>query len=239
MYPFGCQRGNYTVMEKFAARMYGTVIGWIEVDDLANWPRTDWVPIGTVEFCRAVMAHQGINPPAPLSYPPLLQPFLKRRIWTSTAGQVRRSQDPVFVKPQQTKQFTGFVWPGDEMAQNEFASIPDDTKVWCSEVIRLQNEWRIYVCNHQILGMARYDDNDTEDLPPDNSIVQKMVDSFAAAAPAGYSLDVGINDANDTVLVEVNDGWALGLYKGFHPAQYLTLIEARWKELLDSAPVTD
>lgn len=37
-----------------------------------------------------------------------------------------------------------------------------------------------------------------------------------------------------TKLVEVNDGWALGLYKGSCSASdYLKLLEARWEELID------
>lgn len=43
-------------------------------------------------------------------------------------------------------------------------------------------------------------------------------------------MDWGVTDDNRTLLIEVNDGYALGNY-GLHPSLYAALLEARWHEI--------
>jgi hypothetical protein len=57
-----------------------------------------------------------------------------------------------------------------------------------------------------------------------------------ADQPIGYSIDVGINsDSGETVLIEVNDGWALGLYPwgNMSNESYVDLITKRWKQIIE------
>lgn len=49
-------------------------------------------------------------------------------------------------------------------------------------------------------------------------------------APAGYALDVEVCEDGRTLLVEVNDGYAVGSY-GLVPTIYAALIDARWAQL--------
>ena len=60
--------------------------------------------------------------------------------------------------------------------------------------------------------------------------VEAMITTFKNA-PAGYSLDIGVTDNGETVLVEINDGFALGNY-GIDPVEYAKLLSARWCELV-------
>jgi hypothetical protein len=46
----------------------------------------------------------------------------------------------------------------------------------------------------------------------DRPIVERMV-SLVANAPIFYSLDFGIDDKGRTLLIEINDGYALGNYR--------------------------
>src|SRR3546814_7795613 len=72
------------------------------------------------------------------------------------------------------------------------------------------------------LGWARYDPDGADDAPlPDAHDVQQMIrDHHKGEALqerthlCAYSLDVGVLDSGQTALVEVNDAWALGLYRG-------------------------
>jgi hypothetical protein len=51
--------------------------------------------------------------------------------------------------------------------------------------------------------------------------------------PVSYSLDVGVMEDGRTALVECNDGWALGYYKGdLRPLDYFKMLDARWQELI-------
>ena len=59
--------------------------------------------------------------------------------------------------------------------------------------------------------------------------IKKAVQEYKTA-PAGYSLDFGLTDTGKTLLIEVNDGYALGSYGLFY-IDYAKLLAARWAEL--------
>lgn len=227
---------GYSTMETIAARMYAAQpVPAARMEDIGVLPQSGWVPVGTVEFCRAAMAHQRIDEPSVSTYPDSLTPFLGRTVWASTAIQVRISDRPVFVKPMQAKRFTGFVWPHGGPDQQEFQELPDHSPVWCSQVVSFASEWRFYVCRGKVVGAGRYDDGADDAPVPDQKTVLEVVDQYQRnGAPAGYGLGVGVDQDRRTVLVEVNDGWALGLYKGVPERAYLKLLAARWEELLET-----
>ena len=237
MLSFVSQTG-YSMMETFAARMYAaSPVRSVRIEDLDMLPKSGWIPVGTVEFCRAAMARQGIDEPSVSTYPDALTAFLGRTVWASTAIQVRICDRPVFVKPMQAKRFTGFIWPHGGMNQQEFQAIPDHFPVWCSQVVSFSAEWRFYVCRGEIVGAGRYDDGPENASVPDQGVVREIVAIYQnAGAPAGYGLDVGVDQDGRILLVEVNDGWALGLYKGMPERSYLGLLAARWEELLETRP---
>ena len=64
---------------------------------------------------------------------------------------------------------------------------------------------------------------------PDPEVIRKAVQDYKTA-PAGYSLDFGLTDTGKTLLIEVNDGYALGSYGLFY-IDYAKLLAARWAEL--------
>jgi hypothetical protein len=217
------------------------------------------LPVGSVEFVRTAMDLLGIPEPASLSYPAPLRPFLGRWAQQMPVGQVRGTW---FVKPTQTKLFTGFVWHSsraaapteDKLLYDEhdleqlqvLRSLPSETLIWVVEPVCFQCEWRYYVLDAgdgpKVIGSARYDADGLDSAPePGQELLQaaiKAMSSLRAAGggPVAYSLDLGVLAGGATVLVEVNDGWALGLYgSGLAPRDYLALLTARWRELLASA----
>ena len=223
---------GYSQAETWVARVYGDAKP-ARMEDILSLPRSGWMPVGTVNFCRAAMAHQGLWEPLVSTYPEALRPFLRRHIWTGKALQVRASEQRFFVKPLDHKVFTGFVWPDGGFDQYQFMSQPDDLPVWCSDVVSFVSEWRYYVCEGVIVGSGRYDDGPDDAPMPDMEVVDAMLNAYKPEAPAGYSMDVGVLDSGETALVEINDGWgSLGLYKGScSPRDYLRLLEARWTEI--------
>ena len=48
----------------------------------------------------------------------------------------------------------------------------------------------------------------------------------------GCSMDICVTSDNKTLLLEMNDGYALGCY-GLNTIDYAKLISARWSQLLD------
>ena len=75
-------------------------------------------------------------------------------------------------------------------------------------------------------------DLDPKTLQPDIDSVKQMIAAYNES-PIGYTLDVGPVD-NKTLLIEVNDGWSLGLYPWgtMTNDKYVELITKRWCEII-------
>ena len=63
----------------------------------------------------------------------------------------------------------------------------------------------------------------------DADLLEQAVNRYKNA-PAGYAMDIGVTEDGRTLLVEINDGYALGCY-GADPVEYAKLLSARWCEL--------
>ena len=61
------------------------------------------------------------------------------------------------------------------------------------------------------------------------SVIENAVRDYKDI-PAGCSLDFGVTDDGRTLLIEMNDGLALGCY-GLPDEEYAKLLLARWAEL--------
>ena len=200
-----------------------------------------FVPVGSVEFVRRAMALANIAEPGNLSYPHVLQPYLRRSVDQREAGTVVGSW---FVKPVATKAFTGFVFDTfdnpdhlschDRAQLNAFLALDPRSRVWVSEPVSWASEVRYYVLEGEILGEGRYDDGPDDAPLPDTTIVRGMASRFSASpgAPLAFALDVGVLECGATALVEVNDAWALGFYSGtLAPRQYSQMLWRRWQQL--------
>jgi len=185
--------------------------------------RAGALPVGSVEFVRQAMALAGIQEPPNLSYPRRCEPFLGRTIERRRAGSVIGRW---FVKPVQTKLFNGFVVDTmqdpaelDEHDREQhaiFMALHENTEVLVCEPVEFRGEWRFYVDPRQssaAIAWARYDDHPEEDVPiPDIAVVRAFIAAIGIEHP--YAADFAVNADGQTVLVEVNDFWALRLYRG-------------------------
>lgn len=61
-------------------------------------------------------------------------------------------------------------------------------------------------------------------------MVEAALAAYLPAAPAAFALDVGCTRAGATLVVEINDGYALGAY-GLTPLAYAKFLSARWAQL--------
>jgi len=200
-----------------------------------------YLPIGTVEFVREAMRLSGINEPANISYPSVLRGYLKRNVEIRDAGSIFRG----FVKPINTKTFTGFVFDCLEPLESldeftteqadEFMKLDSKEKVWASEIVEWNAEVRYYVREGKILGYGRYDDGPDEWAEPPLEFVQEIVDAYESKSlntPIAYSVDVGVLASGEPALVECNDAWALGYYKGtLSENDYVEMLWVRWNQL--------
>jgi hypothetical protein len=149
-----------------------------------------------------------------------------------------------FIKPTTTKAFTGFVVDTlgnpehldghDRIQYQAFLALPPEEPVWVAEPVSWLSEYRYYVIDGQVRGDGRYDAA-PDDMPiPNRELVAEMASLVAREpnAPAAFSLDVGVLSSGETALIECNDAWALGLYKGsIARADYIELLWRRWEQL--------
>lgn len=189
------------------------------------------VPIGSVEFVKSYALVHGISLPILPSYPNSLRKFCNRVITLDLFGQAKEHQ---FVKPVQTKLFTG----GIKSTLDEVVS--DNSEVFICDPVNFTIEYRFYILGGQILGYGRYDCLDVDDKEIISlaswiklqNLIAIMIDEFKDA-PIGYTLDVGLMDG-EWSLVEVNDGWAIGFYndrESMSIFDYAMLITFRWLEI--------
>lgn len=185
------------------------------------------VVVGYVETVRQRLYDFGIVTPE-MDYPDELKAFLGRKIWNVKLSQVTDSPEmwPVFVKPVEDKKFTGVVVrsPKDLIGCGAYGENPDAI---CSEVVNFKAEWRCFVRYGSILDVRPYKGDWR--LHYDPSVIENAVKSFSSA-PKGYAMDFGLTDDGRTLLIEVNDGYALGCY-GLLYVNYAKLLSARWAEL--------
>lgn len=152
-----------------------------------------------------------------------------RKVWESTINTIFKDKNSrnIFIKPKiETKLFAGKVI-SNEM---DFLGLIDqekDTEIWCSERVDFKTEWRCFIRYKEILDIRRYKSD--WDTTLDVKTVENAIERFTSQ-PNSYALDFGINENNETVLVEVNDGHSLGTY-GISPAHYAKFLSARWSEL--------
>lgn len=219
------QSGDYLRKEKSAVMREDADYFSVSYDDLAALDvavRNQTVPVGSVEFVTKYAELNGIALPKNISYPTELSGYLGRSIWQSIFARAKPNE---FVKPIKTKVFTGAI----KHALTE--TVDDNEPVWISDPVEFLAEYRYYVIRNRIVGYSQYDDGDYA-TPPDIAVVQSMVDKYTSS-PVSYTLDVGIV-RDQTVLIEVNDAWSIGLYPWgtMTTANYIELITARWQEIL-------
>jgi hypothetical protein len=178
------------------------------------------------------MRQYQIIEPCNITYPDALQTHLKRRIIKNDTLRYN-----TFIKPCKTKLFTGFVLKSvndyDEHDLEQFLKLLSikECDTWNSELIEeLKAEYRFYILENEIIGYGRYDDGPDEWEMPDIEYVKQMIKDYYNS-PIAYTLDVGVSNIGN-VLIEANDAWAIGLYKGTMDIDsYVKFLDARWKQI--------
>lgn len=178
-----------------------------------------YIPIGSVEYVQRYAAIRSIILPLSISYPASLMKYLKRDMRTGLFHQVPADW---FCKPVAIKSFTGDI-------KNRITETVDDNEMvnYC-EPVQVQEEFRFYILDGEILGYSRYDEFET-DQPPPVEVVNQMIDDFVEQ-PNGCSIDVGYVDGSVS-LIECNDAWSLGYYTwgNMSRSDYVRLVTDRWK----------
>lgn len=185
------------------------------------------VVVGWIRSVKQALKNINIVPPGEIDYPEDLMEFFDRKIWKSNLNNITEKDYPVFIKPQVGKYFNGkLVTKFSDMIGFRY-EVKDGCDIWCSEPVNFLVEYRVFIRYGQILGSRKYKGDSFLNI--DKSVVEKAIEKFKDI-PAGCSMDFGLTDDGRTLLVEVNDGYALGNY-GLYNTLYAKMIAARWAEM--------
>lgn len=188
------------------------------------------VCIGSVELTTKFFELCQIPVPTYLGYPEELTEFLGRKIIQTTFEDLGTDY-PYFVKPaEQVKLFTGDTVTKPEHLGylKQYGNCVNDTKVYKSEVVDFVTEYRVFVSKGEIRGIKNYRGDFEKFI--DIDIVHQMVNKYKTC-PSAFTLDVGLTTDGRTLLIEVNDMWAIGSY-GLDAKVYTLLCIRRLKEIM-------
>lgn len=193
-------------------------------EELARRSREDIV-VGGMLIMHHSLTELGIQP-LDYNYPEELHEYLGRNIRKVRLENVLKERLPVFIKPFEEKAAKGTIVNSREDFA-EYRYMDRDAIVFCSDVVHFQSEWRCFVRYKKILGIQHYAGDSQK--TPDQELMESAVRKYKEI-PAGCSLDFGVTDDGKTLLIEMNDGFAIGCY-GLDPVRYAKMLYARWAEL--------
>ena len=187
---------------------------------------------GGVGTIRRALQRAGRPDPVVPDLPECLREWIGRDFWQSTLQEVRERVDdasgPLHVKPlTEQKKFTG-VLVASFKDLIDSAAVDGTIEVLVQEAVEFVSEWRASVLRGEIINVAHYRGDPLRF--PDRQRMAAALQAFEER-PIACSMDWGVTSHGESLLVEVNDGFALGNY-GVPMHLYTAMVEARWRELM-------
>lgn len=188
--------------------------------------------VGGIRTVERAMSQIGMPVPTANNLPEELSTYFGRAIERTTLGAIRTTWESgggkqCFVKPLNTNKGFPAMALFDVDDLQSIANLPDDYAVLVSEYVLFESEWRVFVCDYEIVGLSHYQGDPFRF--PNAETVKSAITEFNSA-PRAYGIDFGILSTGETVLIECNDGYSLGSYS-LNAVDYSRLLESRWMEL--------
>lgn len=185
------------------------------------------IPVGGVGFTQkyAGKIFQPINIPDVLKKFSFLQRRIGRGSKETLIAFIKENElNEIFVKSD-TKYKGMFAEP---YGLKQLEQLDGTGQYFFSEVVNIEAEWRVFVFNETIVDVRMYlgDWRDNEFIPID--FIEEVVDSYVDS-PKAYTLDIGITEDGDPLIVEVHNFVSCGLY-GFNSKDILQMVTAAYKE---------
>ena len=231
----------------FANAMYGfrefgaEIIAYHEIEEIIDKVEREDIVLDYIDQCKMVFEKFGARSDLP-DYPEELEKFMGRKVWRDTINNIASNEEKwsagFFVKPVKDKVFTGKVINSIKDLKG-CGSCFEDYEVLVSEPIDMAAEWRCFIRYDEILDVRPYGSfkgsgYDGYMYHFDSSVLKEMFLAYKTwdSRPASCSMDICCTKDGRTLLVEINDGYALGSY-GLPGILYAKHISARWSQLMD------
>lgn len=194
-------------------------------DQLKQANKEDIIVAGMM-VTSSYLTDLGIEPVI-INYPESLHKYLGRQIWTTTVKNLEKQSVPYFTKPLSEKLAPGIVIRSlDDL--HVYKTLEKNSVMLCSEPVEFVSEWRFYVVNRQLLGVSFYKGDLA--LKCNSNVVSAAINEYTEG-PANYAIDFGVTNDGRTLLIEVNDGYAIGCYE-LEDVLYAKFLKARWDEII-------
>jgi hypothetical protein len=183
--------------------------------------------VGSVEFMREVFSKVGLDNVR-------LPKNSNRNSTLLTLGEVKQrvsNGEKLFIKPYDIKLFTGFVYDG--YGYSILDAIDDNTKLIVYQPFssKILSEWRVYVYRNSIEDWKNYSGSIA--ILPDYNYVESVIYENKLTFPDTYTIDIGILESGENVVIEYNDMWAIGNY-GIDNDVYLKLLQHRYNQIMNT-----
>ncbi|MDO4459528.1 MAG: ATP-grasp domain-containing protein [Clostridia bacterium] len=228
-----------------ANAMYGfrelgaEIIPYHSIDDIYDIVEKEDIVLDYILQCNEIFGKFGVKPRIP-DYPDVLVPFLGRKIWKDTINTISSDEKKwsagYFVKPTKSKVFTGKIIKSLSDLVG-CGNQDEDYEVLVSEPLEICGEWRCFITYDELVDVRPYGmllDRKSYLYQYDVNVLNSMMDEFRKweERPMACSMDICVTKDGRTLLVELNDAYALGCY-GLPSISYAKLISARWSQLLN------
>lgn len=187
------------------------------------------IVIGSVESCESFLNNMGLEIPVPIDMLKLA-PVSGRRFRVESKKRFLEYYQlyPYFIKSHNKhKAFTAFVAKNEAdvlMYTNKF-----NGDFLLSDVLDIIAEYRFYINKGKLIGAKHYLGDFL--FFPDPEFIKNAVNFSTNILPhLSYSLDFGVLKTGETVLIEAQDGWAIGNY-GLEPYDYIKFVKDRWLQI--------
>lgn len=192
--------------------------------DIGSLPK-DAMVVGSVETTVAFCLVNNIPVPKEIDHRRVADLMVHRE--TKDIAEVTETDFPAFIKPaEEIKRFTGQVFTRKE--QLEWLAGDYSGKVHLSPLVNIISEWRGYIQDGKLLKLCNYRGDSL--AWPDVQTVQNAVAHTKDQPEATFTIDFGVTVEAGTIVIEMNDGWALGNY-GLEPYDYFQFLRRRWVQM--------
>lgn len=229
----GLEPCNYNIFNAYCGLrdMGFECIRFSSLQDLEDYyHHKDEIIVGGVGMIRKRLKTFDIEPPI-VDYPTELSEYLDRVITKDKLSHIVNDHElwPIFIKSVDQKVLTGKVITSTkDLVGLGFQD--NDIDIYRSPVVDFKSEYRVFVRYGQILDVKHYWGNPL--VFPDSKVIQRAIGDYTSA-PDAYGIDFGVTSDGKTLLIEVNDAWALGCY-GLESHLYAKFLLTRWAQLTNT-----
>lgn len=201
------------------------------LQDLADYYHSRGeIIVGGIGIIRKRLKAFDIDP-ITVDYPEELKEFLGRTIQESTLSNIANNPEtwPIFVKSKEQKRITGKVIRNvSDLVGLGYQE--ENPEIYISEVMDFVSEYRVFVRYGEVLDCKHYWGDPM--VFPDAAIIKAAISKYQSA-PDAYGIDFAVTKEGKTVLIEVNDAWALGCY-GLEMHLYAKFLITRWAQITNT-----